>query len=744
MLSNDSVERLESRRLLATAGLVDTSFGGDGLIDTDMGFIQFVLTPAAGKTLVMGWGRTGDDLVMRQYKSDGSLDTSFSGDGKLTVSQAGGAFAALVQADGKILVNADNATVEDGATILLRFNPNGSLDSTFGGGDGIAPSNAGIGTMREMVQQPDGKIVAVANYRTAASEPAEIALLRYNIDGTPDPTFYGGGRRVGIQKIGGWFSNPSSIYVSDAQLAIGAGKIYLALDMYAGILGTPHSYVYRFDGNGNTDPSMGTTLFYNPTGDFEDDIDDLAVAADGKLLMMGTAHGHWAMWKLNWPAWNDLYGDSTFDGDGKVLDTFAGYPRFMKVRPDGKIVVGGNVFQGETGTLLLTRYNTNGSVDSTFGTSGKTSTSFNSKHQLLDMAIDSNGAIAMASMVYGLEESSFHVARFTGDIALPPPPPASGSIAGTVFKDGDADGVKETGDTGLGGWKAFIDADKDGVLDTGEKTATTDSSGNYKFTGLAAGSYRVREVTGSGWRRTSPSAGYHTVTLASGQAGTGKNFGNTQNVLISGTIWNDLDGDGVKDVGDSATTTEPVLSGWKVYIDANKNGLLDTGEKTATTNSSGVFEFSLLPAGTYRLREVLPSGWRRTAPSSGYFDLTLGNGASATGKNFGNTQKILISGSVFNDADGDRVKDSTEAKLSGWRVFIDADGDGIYDSGEKSVLTDTSGNFSFKSLAAGTYNVRVVQQSGWTRTTPTSGYFSITLSAGASSTGKLFGERKIA
>ena len=65
----------------------------------------------------------------------------------------------------------------------------------------------------------------------------------------------------------------------------------------------------------------------------------------------------------------------------------------------------------------------------------------------------------------------------------------------------------------------FLDADKDGVFDAGEKSALTSSTGAYKITGLAAGSYRVREVLKSGWRRTTPSAGYHTVTLTAGEPG---------------------------------------------------------------------------------------------------------------------------------------------------------------------------------------------------------------------------------
>ena len=64
--------------------------------------------------------------------------------------------------------------------------------------------------------------------------------------------------------------------------------------------------------------------------------------------------------------------------------------------------------------------------------------------------------------------------------------------------------------------------------------------------------------------------------------------------------------------------------------------------------------------------------------------------------------------------------------------------------GDHFFLTDASGNWTFKDVVAGTYKVRVVQQTGWTRTTPTSGYYSVTLSSGGSSTGKLFGEKKTA
>jgi hypothetical protein len=321
---------------------------------------------------------------------------------------------------------------------------------------------------------------------------------------------------------------------------------------------------------------------------------------------------------------------------------------------------------------------------------------------------------------------------------LTAPPATTGSIAGTIFNDLDADGVRDTGEAGLANVRAFVDADKDGVYDTGERSALTSSTGAYTITGLAAGSHRVRHVRPTGYRTVSPSAGYHTVSLTSGQNSTGKNFADTQKVLISGTAFNDLDGDGVKDSGEAGIASR------RIYLDADLDGVFDATETSTLTSSTGAYTFKTLAAGSYRVREVLPSGWRRTAPSAGYFSLTLASGASSTGRNFGSTQRVLISGTVFNDLDGDRVRDGGEAGLSGWRVFIDADLDGVFDSTEKSVLTSSSGAWSFKDLVAGTHRVRVVQQTGWTRTTPTSGYHGVTLTSGQTSTGKLFGERRIA
>ena len=205
---------------------------------------------------------------------------------------------------------------------------------------------------------------------------------------------------------------------------------------------------------------------------------------------------------------------------------------------------------------------------------------------------------------------------------------------------------------------------------------------------------------------------------------------------VAGVVWRDTDGDGVKDSGESG------FSGVRVFIDADNDGIFDSTEKNVLTDSGGNYKFTgLLPA-TYRIRRLIPSGWRSSAPSAGYHSVTIQVGVNTTGKNFGLTQTTLVSGSVFNDANSNALRDSGESGLSGWRVYVDANRNGVLDAGERSVLTNSNGDWSFNALAAGTYQIRIVQQSGWMRTTPTLGYHTVTVTAGGSVTNRRFGQRR--
>src|SRR5262249_2841238 len=135
------------------------------------------------------------------------------------------------------------------------------------------------------------------------------------------------------------------------------------------------------------------------------------------------------------------------------------------------------------------------------------------------------------------------------------------AISGTKFNDLNGDGVREAGEPGLSGWS--IDA-----LDSGGNlvaSTVTDASGNYSFSNLAPGTYTIEEVLQAGWTQTDPaSPGTYTIVAASAGTYTGNDFGNFHLVSISGTVYNDINGNGVRNKNQGQN--EPGLSGWTVNL----------------------------------------------------------------------------------------------------------------------------------------------------------------------------------
>jgi hypothetical protein len=214
-----------------------------------------------------------------------------------------------------------------------------------------------------------------------------------------------------------------------------------------------------------------------------------------------------------------------------------------------------------------------------------------------------------------------------------------GSIAGQKFHDLNGNGLKDPGEPGLPGWTIYLDGNNNGQLDPGEVSAVTDAFGNYRFDQLRPGSYVVREVMQPGWRQSAPAAGSYAAVLTSGQAVTGRDFGNYQPVAVAGTVFHDYDANRVR------AANEPGLKAWRVYLDANNNGQYDAGEDYRWTDAAGRYSFTGLRPGTDVVREEVQAGWRQTAPAAGAYVLTLTSGQAAIG-DFGDTPRdpLLIVG----------------------------------------------------------------------------------------------------
>ena len=158
----------------------------------------------------------------------------------------------------------------------------------------------------------------------------------------------------------------------------------------------------------------------------------------------------------------------------------------------------------------------------------------------------------------------------------------------------------------------------------------------------------------------------------------------------SGTVWNDLNGNGIRDVTGTGTFSEPGLSGWTVFADLNLNGTLDIGtDPQALSAGDGSYSLTGLLPGTVTIIEQSTSGWRATAPSTSIRTVALRNGDNLTGLDFGNEQlkDSTIRGTVFADTDKNQTRGAGERGLADITVYLDVDNNSTLDPGEPQTVT---------------------------------------------------------
>jgi len=233
--------------------------------------------------------RRDPEVSVARYNTDGSLDTSFGGDGRVTTNFTGTddrAMAVVIQSDGKVVVAGAAGAYRDFA--LVRYNPDGTRDSSFGS-RGTVTTSFTLGGCCEFATsvavQVDGKIVAAG----VPADDIAFALARYETDGSLDSTFGEDGMvttdfltRHDLGHVGGWARG----------VAIQAdGKIVAAGGSAVGSGGDSEFALARYMPDGSLDPAFGgdgrvTTEW---TINDDDDAFALAIQADGKIVAAGTA-----------------------------------------------------------------------------------------------------------------------------------------------------------------------------------------------------------------------------------------------------------------------------------------------------------------------------------------------------------------------------------------------------------------------------------------------------------------------
>ena len=324
-----------------TNGSLDTTFDTDGkLIATSTMTINSVKMLSDGKFLTVG--DNGADFALARYSVDGTLDTTFDRDGKVTTnitdySYVDYATAVMVQADSKLLVVGTNSAYVQ--FVAVRYNSNGSLDTTFSGDGKLLTSN-GIATA--VAVQPDGKVVMAGNYNN------DFQVVRLNRHGSTDSTFSGDG--FVTTSVG----TTDSVYTVNV---LGSGKILVggtSADNFALVRYNPDGTLdttFDTDGKLVTSLGLGTTATLN----------SIVTSSDGKYIAAGT-DGNKDIIVMRFNSDGSL--DTTFDTDGKVTTDLGGWEEgnSVVVQSDGKILVAGS---SDT-DFALVRYNTDGSLDTTF------------------------------------------------------------------------------------------------------------------------------------------------------------------------------------------------------------------------------------------------------------------------------------------------------------------------------------------------------------------------------------------
>jgi uncharacterized delta-60 repeat protein len=396
----------------AAPGDLDTTFSGDGKVTTKLSsaddHAKGVAIQADGKIVAAGHSsiRGNGTFGLARYNSDGTLDPTFSWNGKVkTDFTAGNDYAqgVAIQANGKIVL-AGGANERTPFTFarrfaLARYNPNGSLDRTFGGDGKVTTDFSPDRDVANAVAiQADGKIVAAGVDGYGSSK---FALARYNRNGTLDSTFSGDG------KVRTNFTAEPDFALDVAIQA--DGKI-----VAAGGAGTGSEDVdfalARYNSNGSLDRTFGgdgkvTTDFPAPSPDDEDIAHAVAIQPDGKIVALGLAHraGPFALARYN----PDGSLDPTFGGDGQVMAAH-GAASDVAIQADGRIVTAG----GGNGAFALARYNPDGSLDTTFGDEGNVTTDFTAGGDgASGVAIQSNGRIVAA----GGTGRKFALARYLAE-----------------------------------------------------------------------------------------------------------------------------------------------------------------------------------------------------------------------------------------------------------------------------------------------------------------------------------------
>lgn len=401
--------------------MLDSTFNDDGMvttvIDVNADYIFSIAIQSDDKTVAAGMAMISgaNQAALARYKLDGSLDSTFGTNGIVLVSVGGlsdAASSVAIQSDGKIVIGGStyNTTLD---FFAIRFLTDGTLDTTFSG-DGIAiiPIGTANDVCRDILIQSDGKIILSGKSQVSSGSNA-FGLARLNTDGSLDTNF----GTVGVLTT--IFGTNSGDFSDCLGIGLQSNGKIVATGEFGQSSGPGAMPFARYNTDGSLDNTFGSggqmlifqdTTFYDGLG--------ITIQSDDKIIIISednpmSQDNDLVVARLD----QDGNPDNTFGNNGVVISDLFGaddYGASVIMQPDGKILVSGYAFNG-TSLMdpFVARFNTNGTLDLTFGTSGAVFSDFGTGgNTSSSVALQSDGKIVIGGCVNAGSTADFALARY--------------------------------------------------------------------------------------------------------------------------------------------------------------------------------------------------------------------------------------------------------------------------------------------------------------------------------------------
>ncbi|MEC9004655.1 MAG: Ig-like domain-containing protein [Planctomycetota bacterium] len=589
---------------------------------------------------------------------------------------------------------------KDNQFALARLHPDGSLDTSFGSGGIVTTNLANHGQGNDLLLQPDGKIVVVGTTATNTAD-SQMLVARYQDNGSLDSSFATNGiftldwdtqdsseqaMAVGLQAngkivIAGSGMDPSGIIVTqltvngepdiqfddDGQVGITLNDQAMASDLEIFddgriLLATTvlqESFVLlELDYHGHITSTLATDMGNQET------VNDLLIYPDGRILLAGQANDHLAMARFQ----SDGALDTSFGTLGKVYTAVGSNNSQIHrviLQPDGRLLAVGQADNGSDQDFSIVRYQQDGTLDNTFDEDGILTIPIDGDDVARDILILDDGSLLLAG---GTDGTTSDLVQLMGDTR-------PGEIQGTLFHDHNGNSTHDSGEPGLAGRTVFLDTNHNNQLDAGEPSTVTsaddaettaDETGFYQFTGLLPGAYTVAQVVPAEWIATS-----HPVELNNeafvGQAETTENGWTTNNPAGLNQVI------GFSNTGHAGGTTGEARVSWKGHPAEQASYYADTNLLRSIT-----VDDHLQASGKIEIQN--PNGSLGDRGYLGFFN------SSQDGPD-GASQNVTLVGFSFNE---------NQWYLSLWHTTLGYQGGvGRLDSPATTITADTNLDFTF-------------------------------------------------